>query len=277
MQLHILSDLHIEIAPYYADKAVRANHDAVVVLAGDIGKQSQGIYWARKTFPEHEIVYVPGNHEFYYSQRVDALALMRIAAQDCDVHLLDNDGVVIDGVRFLGSTLWTDFCLFGEGAREVAMWEGGCGLNDFHLIHEGAKYAFSPARSAELHKLSLDWLSAKLDEPFDGKTVVVSHHLPSMQSVERKFKRSLLSACFASNLDHLFGKMELWIHGHTHSSMDYEVNNTRVICNPRGYAMDGNIENHRFDKNMLIEVNCNRKNCARNSVDREPPSEGGSR
>lgn len=275
MKLHILSDLHLNTAAYKPQNLI--DRDAVVVLPGDIGKDDQGIRWARNTYPEHEIVYAPGNHEFYGSQRIATMALMRKSAQECRVHLLDNDEAIIGGVRFLGATLWTDFCLFGRDAREIAMMEGGYGLNDFRLIREGANNAFSPTRSIDLHEISLVWLSTKLDEPFDGSTVVVTHHLPSMQSVDLRFKESLLSACFASNLDHLFGKMELWVHGHTHSSMDYEASGTRVVCNPRGYAMDGNIENSRFNPDLMVEMNCNRKKCARSSVDRAPPSEGGGR
>ena len=195
MKLYILSDIHLEFStfePFTTDADV-------VVLAGDIGKKSNGIIWAREKFPGKEIIYVPGNHEFYGAQRQDTLTLMRIAADQCKVHLLDNDEVVINGVRFLGSTLWTDFLLFGEDRKNDAMYTGKVFLNDFRLIHEGVML-FTPLLSTKLHEQSLAWLTEKLDTPFDGKTVVVTHHLPSAQSVVERFKDSELSACFASNL-----------------------------------------------------------------------------
>jgi len=249
MKLYILSDLHLEFSTFEPFKT-----DAdVVVLAGDIAKKSNGIIWAREAFPNKEIIYVPGNHEFYGTQRLDTLALMRIAADQCGVHLLDDEDVVINGVRFLGSTLWTDFKLFGEANKITAMSDGQNCLNDFRLIHEGIML-FSPALSIELHERSLAWLREKLDSPFDGKTVVVTHHLPSARSVVEKFKNSPISACFASELDYLFGKMDLWVHGHTHDNLDYEVNGTHVICNPRGYVTYHCSENFDFDPKLVLEI-----------------------
>ena len=202
MKLYVLSDLHLEFSTFEPSKT-----DAdVVVLAGDIGKGSSGIEWARN-----------------------------------------------EGVRFLGTTLWTDFMLFGEAKKSTAMSDGQLCLNDFRVIREGAG-TFTPARSIELHEQSLSWLKAKLDEPFSGKTIVVTHHLPSKQSVVDRFKDDLLSACFASELGYLFGKMDLWVHGHTHDNLDYEANGTRVICNPRGYVTYRGSENLDFNPELVIEI-----------------------
>ena len=251
MKLHILSDLHLEFSSFEPI----ATDSNVVVLAGDIGKKYSGILWAREKFPTKKIIYVPGNHEFYGTHRQDTLAEMRIAATQCGVHLLDNDEVIIDGVRFLGATLWTDFLLFGEHKKSEAMMDGQNCLNDFRLIREETRnYSFTPAVSIKLHEQSLTWLTEKLDTPFDGKTVVVTHHLPSMLSVVERFKDSSLSACFASNLDHLFGKMDMWIHGHTHDNLDYISNGTRVICNPRGYVTYRGSENFYFDPKLVVEI-----------------------
>lgn len=250
MKLYILSDLHLEFSTFEPP----ATDADVIVLAGDIGKAALGIFWARSAFPDKQIVFVPGNHEFYNYERVETLARMRSIALEEDVHLLDGNEVVISGVRFLGCTLWTDFMLFGEAKKADAMYEGRIFLNDFRVIQEEDKIPFSPARSIELHEQSLAWLKAKLDEPFDGKTIVVTHHLPSEQSVVDRFKDSLLSACFASELGYLFGKMDLWIHGHTHDNLDYEVNGTRIICNPRGYVTYSGQENFDFKPALVVEV-----------------------
>ncbi len=250
MKLHILSDLHLEFSTFESPET-----DAdTIILAGDIGKGRIGIDWAREAFPNKKIVYVPGNHEFYGYHRPETLAMMRDAAQKVGIHLLDDDELVIGNVRFLGCTLWTDFLLFGEAKQITAMSDGQLCLNDFRVIREETKKPFTPARSIELHKKSLAWIKTKLDEPFDGNTVVVTHHLPSKQSVVARFKDSLLSACFASELDYLFGKMDLWIHGHTHDNLDYEVNGTRVICNPRGYVTYRGQENDDFIPNLVIEI-----------------------
>jgi hypothetical protein len=176
------------------------------------------------------------------------------------IYVLDNDEHIFDGVRFLGATLWTDFMLYPSMKMEAQM-EGERCLNDFRLINdgedsEGKSYgAFDTFRSVQLHEQSLEWLKRKLDEPFAGKTIVITHHLPSMRCVPDRFKKSLLSACFASNLDHLFGKMDCWIHGHTHDTVDFTANGTRIIANPRGYSRYGmDVENMNFKPWLVIEI-----------------------
>ena len=250
MRILILSDLHLEFSKF---DPLATSADAIV-LAGDISQKSNGIIWAREAFPDKPVIYVPGNHEFYGTDRLEMLSQMRIAAHQREVHLLDNDEVVIDGVRFLGSTLWTDFRLFGDEEQQFVMGWGRQRLNDFKLIHEGRFRHFTPADSILIHKQSLAWLTAKLDEPFYGETVIVTHHLPSSLSVAERFKGDALSACFASNLDHLFGKAGLWIHGHTHDSFEYVANGTRVICNPRGYVTSSGAENSEFDPTKIVEI-----------------------
>lgn len=252
MKLHILSDLHNEFSTYQP-----ADVDAdVIVLAGDIWKGERGIAWARETWPEKRIIYVAGNHEFYGKNRMHTLSALRITARECNVDFLDNDEVVIDKTRFLGCTLWTDFELFGREHRLECMYEGQQSLNDFRVIYEGPGH-FSPTRSVELHEKSIAWLKANLDKPFDGQTVVVTHHLPSFMSVAPHYQNSKLSACFASRLDHMTNgeKVQLWIHGHTHDNFDYKLNGTRVMCNPRGYCTfsSGN-ENPNFNPYLVADV-----------------------
>ena len=150
MRIHVLSDLHLEVNEY-EPHMVECD---VVVLAGDIGKHAEGIEWARENWPDKEVVFIPGNHEFYRVDRTDTLVLMRLIASQSNVHLLDNDEVVIGGVRFLGSTLWTDFNLFGEGARNNAITNGKNFLNDFRLIRDQGQI-FTPEQSIVLHQESV--------------------------------------------------------------------------------------------------------------------------
>jgi len=250
MKLLILSDLHLE----FSNLSFADTEADVIILAGDISKSDHGIYWARSTWPDKHIIYVAGNHEFYGYNRLEVLARLRITARETDVHFLDNEEVVIDDVRFLGATLWTDFKLFGVDLKMNCMYEGESSLNDFRVIKEGERN-FSALDSINLHNASVAWLTKAIREPFDGKTVVVTHHLPSADSVVARFKKDLLSACFASKLDHLMGKPVLWVHGHTHDNLDYEIRGTRVFCNPRGYSIDGiRNENARFNPEFVLEL-----------------------
>lgn len=250
MKILTLSDLHLELSSF-TPQVVDVD---VVVLSGDIHKGNLGIYWARETWPDKPIVYVAGNHEFYRQDRIKTIENLRSAANEMNVHFLDNDEVIIDGVRFLGCTLWTDFDLFGAERHKECMSLAKDRLSDFSVIEENG-FTFTPEDSLRLHNQSRDWLSRKLiGESYDGNTVVVTHHCPSWQSVAPKYQSDLLSACFASRLDKLIGYSSLWIHGHTHESFDYELKGTRVICNPRGYVHRGTIENENFDPIKVIEL-----------------------
>lgn len=263
MKLHIISDLHLEFASY----DVQALEADVIILAGDIGVGMRGLEWAAKLLnrTNAHVIYVAGNHEFY---RYEINSLRKSMKAYCSapvgwdgdnsehrLHFLDDDEVVIDGVRFLGCTLWTDFKLFGQDMMQEAMLEGQQCLNDFRLIDRG-EWAFTALDSVDLHNKSVQWLTHKLkNEKFDGKTVVVTHHLPSADSVVEHYKKDLLSACFASQLDHLLGYSDLFIHGHTHSSLDYVSRGTRVVCNPRGYSRYDKVnENGAFDPKLIIEI-----------------------
>jgi len=251
MRIHILSDLHIEYSAF-TPHVVDAD---VIVLAGDICSGIRGIVWARQAWPDKEVVFVPGNHEYYRSEIGIENEMMEQAARVYGVHVLNRNEVVISGVRFLGATLWTDFGLFGEVERRYAYAAALNGLRDFRVIDYGSK-TFMPQDSVELNAADVTWLEEKLKrETFDGPTVVVTHHLPSGSSVEERFKKDLLAACFASNYDHLMGYSKLWVHGHTHDSFDYELNGTRVICNPRGYCKaNESPENPQFNPELVVEV-----------------------
>lgn len=247
MKIHILNDLHIEFEGFRIPES-----DAdVIVLAGDIGVGMEGLAWIKGQNLSKPVIYVPGNHEFYHHD-LDLLATMKAQAPD-HVHVLDNDMVEIGGVRFLGSILWTDFCLFGETERYFCMQHANRAMNDFNIIrHHGRR--FTAQQSAELHHYSREWLSHMLAEGFGGETVIVSHHVPSPRSCHPRFQDDRLSAAFVSDLEVLMDgdRAVLWIHGHTHDSFDYSINGTRVLCNPRGYmpfAM-----NPAFNPDMIVEI-----------------------
>ncbi len=247
MKIHILNDLHIE----FKDFEPPITDADVVVLAGDIGVGMEGLHWAQARFPDKPVIYVPGNHEFYQH---DITLINELKAEAADnIHVLDDDQVIIDGVRFLGSILWTDFALFGEADKFFAMQTARQQMTDFSIIQNHGQ-RFTPEDAIKLHEASRDWLTIMLAEPFDGKTVVVTHHAPSSQSVHPRYARNLLTPAFASNLENLMDgdRVTLWIHGHMHESFDYEVYGTRVVCNPRGYAPEA--PNPEFKQDYTYKI-----------------------
>ncbi len=201
----------------------------------------------------------PGNHEFYGGSIESTLEALRHNAANTGIRILSNTEVVLHGIRFLGSTLWTDFNLYGQGAeREQAITQALDFIRDFSRIHSDTSpgLPFSPNDMEILFHANRAWLQEKLSQRFSGPTVVITHHAPSPRSIHPRFEGSLINSCFVSNSEYLMAadRAAVWIHGHTHDSFDYHVNGTRVVCNPRGYAKDGVNENSAFNPGLIIEV-----------------------
>ena len=260
MKIHLLSDLHLENSPYPFDQeAVRAAD--VIVLAGDIDEGTAGLFFAEELLqvaPAAQIIYVAGNHEFYGRDLPQTLMQFQDLTRDNpQIHFLENQETIIGSVRFLGCTLWTDMRLYTEDDFDVQLNKESAmyGLNDFSVIGHGGR-RFSPDDSIALHRMSVKWLEEKLATPFEGKTVVVTHHAPSGGSVAPRFNQHPISPCFVSELDEMVAQAGLWLHGHTHDAFDYEIQGVRVVCNPRGYCFDPQSlpENLEFRPNLIIEI-----------------------
>jgi predicted phosphohydrolase len=265
-----MSDLHEEFEKWTPPAAV-PEHD-VVVVAGDLSPRMR-----RGPARLHElgldrrpVVYVGGNHEFYNEKRDRELEKAREAALAYpNIHILQDEAVVIDGTRFLGATLWSDFRLFGDERQKEAMTLAGDrigGMNDFRRIRMASRdYGrFRPVDAVVEHTRTVAWLRARFAEPFDGPTVVVTHHAPSARSLPADDVDDLLSTAYASNLDDLVASSgaSLWLHGHIHEARDYEIGGTRVLSNPRGYVetvghgrkAEVRAQNTGFDPCLVVEV-----------------------
>ena len=267
MKIQLLSDLHLEHSHRHPPFVLPATDADVVVLAGDIDNGTMAIDWAEKTFPSQAVLYVPGNHEYYEADLPAAAAALKARARhSANVRLLDNDELSIDGVRFLGSTLWTDFALLGYPKMEQAIAESLKHVVDFRKIHMGDDF-LTPQQTVDLHRDAIAFLQARLEKPFAGKTVVITHHAPHPNSVHPRWGGSLVNAAFVSDLTRLMGKSALWFHGHTHDSFDFTVHGTRVLSNPMGYRtsnwreprtaatpLRAVTENRRFDPTMVVEI-----------------------
>jgi Icc-related predicted phosphoesterase len=237
-----MSDLHLEFS-WFAPELT--SWPDLIILAGDIGYGSAGVDFARQQIPDSvPVVVLAGNHEFYESSIEAVTERIRTAADATrNIYFLDRNEVKIPiagrEVRILGATLWTDFALRGEAMRSADMVVASKRLNDFRLI----KYAgriLTPRDTIDFHETARDWLDSKLAEPYDGPTIIATHHSPSERSEQPRYVGGELSAAFHSNLEWTIAKHQpnLWIHGHSHWSVDYMIGRTRIFSNQRGYPRE---------------------------------------
>jgi predicted phosphodiesterase len=250
MRLLILSDLHLEHGVSLTVPP-GAQYDAVV-LAGDINSPgTRAVHWAAResTFGGRPVVYVPGNHEHYDYELNAQLRAMREAAEGSNVHVLHRDSAVIEGVRFLGATLWTDFALpvGNEGEptdyhEEVDVARALAAANryvtDFMCIkladtsiprHRGEdvkRRLLTAEDTLAMHYVDRDWLRRELQVGHAGPTVVVTHHAPHRRSVAPKYRSDWVTPAFVSDLpDACFGMAEF-------TFMGYLVSGLKLVGGP---------------------------------------------
>lgn len=262
VRIRILSDLHLERGTFQ-----KSMIDAdLVVLAGDIWTKGRVVPWTNaEEFFNCPVALIPGNHEFYEMKIDTAVAKMKAVGAAKRVAVLDNDELVIDDLRILGATLWTDFKLWaGDDIVAVKRDADFCvgtkytdRLADFWSIRVAKDdfRRFQPEDAVMLHEESVAWLDAKLAEPFDGETMVVTHHAPSLHCVPEMWRADRFTCAYASRLDWLIEKYQpsAWIWGHIHDPVEpFRMGRTLMVSNPRGYAPDH--LNPRFDPNMVIEI-----------------------
>lgn len=237
MRIQYFSDVHLE----FGDCRFPQTDAEVLVAAGDIGPLhfKNPIKWlAQAPVP---LVYVAGNHEYYEGDMVHTLAkLRRHAAHYPNVHFLERDTVEINGVRFIGTTLWTDY----NDSDVELMTSLHQRVNDFRMIKLGGR-ELTPIDVLKTHNSALAWLLFELGKPYAGKTVVVTHHAPSQLSWPRGDNDPLMHA-YCSSLARLAVRypIDLWIHGHIHTQCEYYDDKLRVACNARGYFGIEHENNH---------------------------------
>jgi Icc-related predicted phosphoesterase len=241
MRIQILSDLHFEFhrdgGRSLVDACYAPNVDALV-LAGDIAV-AEGIAPALTLFSERypHVLYVHGNHEFYGSDRETVVAHTQEACTRLgNVRLLDCDAVELAGRRLHGAPLWFP--------RSDAATRYQRNISDFSLIRNLSSWVYDE------HERAKSYLEREI-RPGD---VVITHHLPALPCVLPQYAGDPLNCYFVSDLAHVMRERQpvLWIHGHTHGSVDLVCEGTRVRCNPFGYLRRE--ENRGFVEQLVLEV-----------------------
>ncbi|QNP47222.1 metallophosphoesterase [Diaphorobacter aerolatus] len=282
MRLQLLSDLHLETHPRFEPTpATGAN---ALVLAGDIGSYQQGSRIAGEYFglerfsplPQFAhwpvpVIFVPGNHEYDNLDFDETHARLRATCDALGLIWLERETLVLDGVRFIGTTLWSDFDALAEDdakvhpARYLQKREKAFRAANFYLRKTGGTRNAEPFLAEQMREQSLvcqEWLEHALRTPHaDGPTAVITHFAPSLRSADPRYGLVPGTAGFCNALDHLLPYADLWMHGHLHAPSDYAVTaaredgqtrTCRVVANPLGYAVKGEQETFRPD--FCVEI-----------------------
>ena len=236
MKLKILSDLHLEFGPI--DPGV----GDVLILAGDICTVEDlatncGNAVAYREFFQScsdgykKVFYVMGNHEYYHYRMDWAADVLRDHLPN-NFTLLNNSSEYYNGVHFVGATMWADFNNNDMEMRDIAQ---SC-MNDYRTVMLNGDTQLSTTDTLIEHDNTVEWFGQVLPMLKQGKKVVITHHAPSFESLDPGYNHELRGA-YASDLTPLIRreKPDLWIHGHIHASNDYQVGETRIVSNPRGY------------------------------------------
>ncbi|MBP7564937.1 MAG: metallophosphoesterase [Burkholderiaceae bacterium] len=273
MKLQLLSDLHLETQPDFRPEP--APGADLLVLAGDIGSYQAGSRLPGSDFGlEHfsplpagagwptPVLYVPGNHEYDGFDFDEAHERLRHTCDRLGLIWLERESCVIDGVRFVGTTLWSDFDALaprGDGpgalAAQLKARSKAFRAADYYLRTTGTTRSGEPWLAQGVREQAAvcrAWLEQALARPFDGSTVVVTHFAPSLHSADPRYGITPGTAGFCNAWDELLPSAQLWLHGHLHAPSNYVARGCRVVANPLGYAGKG--EQEAFRPRLLVEV-----------------------
>ena len=271
MKIQLLSDLHLEVHPNYRPPPA-AGAD-VLVLAGDIGSYQKGSLLSDSDFglqrfsPRHgwptPVLFLPGNHEYDMLDFDQAHARLRETCERLGMVWLEREVLLLDGVRFVGTTLWTDFDALGPAARQpgatigqqLAAREKAFRAANYYLRTTGSTRAGQPLLAQQVRELALEcrgWLQQALATPHAGTTVAVTHFAPSLRSADPRYGMTPGTAGFCNAWDELLDGADFWLHGHLHAPSDYRHGRCRVVANPMGYARKN--EQLGFKPGLMIDT-----------------------
>lgn len=259
MKIAYCSDLHLEFANI---ELKNVDNIDVLLLAGDIlvaddfdrnlpedphqilGPRQETAFRYREflqnisnEFPH--VVVVAGNHEFYHGKWNKTFSILNSEyGKFSNIHFLENSTWTHEDVTFVGATLWTNL----NNGDPLTAHTLKSGMSDYRLIiNEEVGYTkLRPSHTSQRHYQSLQYIRSKVEESPDNKFVIVSHHSPSFASVSPNFiGDTYMNGGYCSDLSNFIldnPQIKIWAHGHIHYNWDYDIGNSRILCNPRGYV-----------------------------------------
>lgn len=244
MIIRLFSDLHLDGRAYTITSQAH-DPDAVLVLAGDLSGFHRDLKFITAVTDQFKyVLFVAGNHEFYGSDYFVVKKFWHGVDGDIDnFFFMDNRVEIIENVRFIGTTLWTDM----DGGNPLTCMDVQKALNDYYVILYKQR-RLMVVDTIGFHNEAMRFLNKELAAPFDGETVVISHHSPSWTLITQVHRYSGVNAGFHANADQLFYDHEIgyWFYGHTHVSQTIKINGVPVISNQRGYVGEDSGFDHAF-------------------------------
>jgi hypothetical protein len=264
MKIQLLSDAHLEANPQM--QFTPAPGADVLVLAGDIGSyqaRTQGppmaeADWGLRRFsplPEHAgwpvpVLFVPGNHEYDGRDWDQTHAALRATCERLGIVWLERAVWLHQGVRFVGTTLWSDYDALPQYPRDKIYRAANFYLSKMATQRRGQLFDAAAMREVALE--CQDWLRHTLAQHHPGPTVAVTHFAPTLHSADPRYGMTPGTAGFCNALDDLLPHAQLWLHGHLHHQLDMQLGPCRLVANPLGYASKG--EQLRFDPWLCIDI-----------------------
>lgn len=280
MKIQLLSDLHLESHPTFQAQPLPGAD--LLVLAGDIGSYQNGSQLTARSeadfglarfspLPRAQggagwptpVVFVPGNHEYDGLDFDETHARLQETCKRLGITWLERETAVMNGVRLVGTTLWTDFTSLFQmpgmradtPAQQHQLMHKAHRAANFYLQKTATVFRGEPMLAEQVQAQALvcqAWLREALAQPFDGPTVVITHFAPTLASTDPRYGFTAGTAGFCNALDELLPQARLWLHGHLHCAVDVVQAGCRIVANPLGYAKKG--EQEGFQPGLLIEV-----------------------
>lgn len=266
MKIWYLSDLHIDFGKQHIKEYPEVD---IVVILGDVGNRMSGWDFIHNLLNKgYQVLFILGNHEYYNNslKRIYTMKEILKLWKDKELlfpnfHVLHNETFILDNVKFIGSTLWTNF---SNQKQET--------IDLFYNEQNDSKVIFKTVRNMGFKRLggtpinhhdvtsfyneSINFIKSEVDKPFNGHKIVLTHFAPSYQSIGEKYKQYVNDyGNYANLLDEYIqnSTIDYWIHGHIHTSSYYKIGNTTIACNPSGYKSERKI-NEEFDIIKIIEI-----------------------
>jgi len=252
-KIQLISDIHLEFPDnsWFLRENPFENDADVLIIAGDfcpkIHRDDDHIQKFLDMVSENyeRVIIINGNHDYYHGSAHE-IGKEKVKLRK-NVFNVNRQVVKHKKVRYICATLW------GSPLPKEEFYVRNY-LYDFRAI-EG----MTMKKFINLNKTDSEFIRREAKKPYDGKTVVVTHHIPSRYQIHPMYKDSDCNGGFASSEEETFKEnIDFWVYGHTHSTFDDVRWDTRFICNPLGYVRrynedSCNLENKYWNPALYFE------------------------